>query len=47
MPTSWQHSTEPAYLYAVAISFFPGYKDPQLAQQLQEEIYQYRFHTFA
>ena len=33
--------------YAVTISFFPGSKDPQLAQQLQEEIYQYRFHTFA
>ena len=33
--------------YTVAISFFPGSKDRQLAQQLQEEIYQYRFHTFA
>ena len=33
--------------YAVAISFFPGSKDPQLAQQLQEEIYQYHFHTSA
>ena len=33
--------------YAVAISFFPGCKDPQLAQQLQQEICQYHFHTFA
>ena len=27
--------------------FFPGSKDPQLAQQLQQEIYQYCFDTFA
>ena len=33
--------------YTVAISFFLGSKDPQLVQQLQEEIYQYHFHTSA
>ena len=35
------------WLYTVAIFFFLGSKDPQLAQQLLEEIYQYRFHTSA
>ena len=33
--------------YTVAISFFPGSKDRQLAQQLLEENYQYHFHTSA
>ena len=33
-------------LYVVAISVYPGSKDPQLAQQLQEKIYQYHFRTF-
>ena len=48
LPAFWQHSTDSAlWPCAVAISFFPGSKDPQLAQQLQEEIYQYLFHTSA
>ena len=46
-PTSWQRSTDSAWPYTTAISFFPGSQDPQLAQQLQEEIYQYHFHTSA
>ena len=46
-PTSWQRSTDSAWPYTIAISFFPGSEDPQLAQQLQEEIYQYHFHTSA
>ena len=47
MSTSWQHSTDSAYDLTQLCSFFPGSKDPQLAQQLQEQIYQYHFHTSA